>query len=136
MIRILVLLLAVILISACAAQKAPPVTLLPAPAETSTKAAAFMAEGERLFNSKDWTGAGKAFQDAVAQQPDLAEAHYNLAVCLDRAGHRSEAKKHYFTAANLAPGNKVIWDSPPMREIGFNYNINKKSYMDPTYRGF
>ena len=136
MTRTLALVLAGSLVGACAAQKAPPVTVLPPPTETSAKAAPFMAEGERLFNLKDWTGAGKAFQDAVAQQPDLAEAHYNLAVCLDRAGNKSEAKKHYITAANLAPGHKVIWDSPPMREIGLNYNVNKKSYMDPTYRGF
>jgi Flp pilus assembly protein TadD len=95
-----------------------------------------MAEGERLFNLKDWAGASKAFQGAVTQQPDLAEAHYNTAVCLDQLGHRAEAKKHYMTAANLAPGNKVIWDSPPLREIGFTYDLDKKSYLDPTYRGF
>jgi tetratricopeptide (TPR) repeat protein len=62
-------------------------------------------------------------------------AHYNLAVCLDRLGEKAEAKKHYVTAANLAPGNKVIWDSPPLREIGLNYNIRQKSYLDPNPRG-
>ncbi len=124
------------LLAACASHKAPPTNILVAPAGTSAKAAPFMAEGERLFNAKDYTGASAAFQNAIAQQSDLAEAHYNLAVSLDRMGNRTDAKKHYITAANLAPGNKVIWDSPPMREIGLTHDIGKKSYIDSTYRGF
>jgi len=120
----------------CASQKAPPVVILAAPPDTSAKAAPYMAEGDRLFKTKDWAGASQAYQNAVTQQPDLAEAHYNLAVSLDQMGNRAEAKKHYITAANLAPGNKVIWDSPPMRESGLTHNINKKSFIDPTYRGF
>lgn len=120
----------------CASPKAPPVTILAAPADTSPKAAPYMSEGDRLFKANDWAGASQAYQNAAAQQPDLAEAHYNLAVSLDRMGNKAEAKKHYITAANLAPGNRVIWDSPPLREIGLTYNINKKSYLDPTNRGF
>ena len=81
-------------------------------------------------------GANRRGTRRVLQQSDLAEAHYNLAVSLDRMGNRTDAKKHYITAANLAPGNKVIWDSPPMREIGLTHDIGKKSYIDSTYRGF
>lgn len=124
------------MLSACVSPKAPPVNILPAPTETSAKAASFMSEGDRLFQAKDWAGASQAYEAAVGQQADLAEAHYNLAVALDRMGNKAEARKHYMTAANLAPGNKVIWDSPPMREIGLNYNIRQKSYLDPNPRGF
>lgn len=120
----------------CASTKAPPTNILAVPVETSAKAAPYMDEGTRLFKAGDWAGAGKAFEAAAAQQPDLAEAHYNLAVALDRMGNRAQAKKHYITAANLAPGNKVIWDSPPMRDIGLTHDINRKSYQDATYRGF
>jgi Flp pilus assembly protein TadD len=95
-----------------------------------------MSEGERLFQAKDWAGAAQAYEAAAGQQTDLAEAHYNLAVSLDRMGNKAEAKKHYITAANLAPGNKVIWDSPPMRDTGLNYNIRQKSYLDPNPRSF
>lgn len=130
------LIIAVVLgISACASQKAPPVTVLPAPAGTSAKAAAFMSEGDRLAVAHDWQGAKQAYQEAAAAQPDLAEAHYNLAVCLDRLGEKAEAKKHYMTAANLAPGHKIIWDAPPFRETGLTHNIDKKSFLDPNPRG-
>ena len=124
----------------CASQKGTPTNVLAAPAGTSAKAAPSMAEGDRLFHAKDWAGASQAYQEAVAQQPDLAEAHYNLAVALDRMGKKDEAKKHYIAAANLAPGHKVIWDSPPLRETksesGLTHDIGKKSYQDSTYRGF
>jgi Flp pilus assembly protein TadD len=121
------------ILAGCASPKAPPTTILAAPSGTSAKAAAFMTDGERLFQAKDWAGARQAYQAAVGVQPDLAEAHYNLAVAFDRMGNKEEAKKHYVAAANLAPGHKVIWDSPPFRDSGgLNYNIRQKSYMDPT----
>ncbi len=123
------------MLAGCASTKAPPVTVLPAPTGTSAKAASFMNEGDRLFQVKDWAGAAQAYEAAAGQQADLAEAHYNWAVSLDRMGNKAGARKHYMTAANLAPGNKVIWDSPPMREIGLNYNIEKKSYLDTNPRG-
>lgn len=121
-------------LTGCASQKSAPETVLPAPAGTSAKAAPLMSEGDRLAAAKDWQAASQAYRSAVAAQPDLAEAHYNLAVCLDRLGDKAEAKKHYVTAANLAPGHKIIWDSPPFRETGLNYDIEKKSYLDPNPR--
>lgn len=127
-----ILLMVTAILSGCASAKTPPTTILPAPSGTSAKAAVFMSEGDRLFRTQDWTGASEAYLSAVGAQPDLAEAHYNLAVALDRMGKRDEAKKHYVAAANLAPGNKVIWDSPPFRETGFNQNIRSNSYMDPS----
>ncbi len=130
------LLMIAAMLSACAGPKAAPVTILPAPAGTSAKAAPFMSEGDRLATANDWAAASQAYRSAVAAQEDLAEAHYNLAVCLDRMGDKTEAKKHYITAANLAPGNKVIWDAPPLRESGLNYNLRQKSYLDPNPRGF
>lgn len=126
--------MAAALTMSCASQKAPPVTVLPAPSGTSAKAAPFMSEGTRLAAAQDWQGAKQAYRDAAAAQPDLAEAHYNLAVCLDRLGAKAEAKKHYITAANLAPGHKVIWDAPPLRESGLTHNIDKKTFLDPNPR--
>ena len=67
------------------------------------------------FASSDYAGAEQAFRQALAIDATSAEAHYNLAVTLDRMGNKAEAKRHYIQAANLAPGNKVIWDSPPLR---------------------
>ena len=48
----------------------------------------------------------------------MAEAHYNLALTLVSQGSREEAEHHFIEAANLAPGHKVIWDSPPLRPYG------------------
>ncbi len=122
------------LVAGCAA-KSPAVTILPAPSDTSHKAVVHMQEGDRLFHARDWAGASQAYEAAAAAQPDLAEAHYNLAVVLDRMGNKAEARKHYVTAANLAPGNKVIWDSPPLRDSVLQHNLRQKSYLDPTPHG-
>ena len=114
----------------CASAKAPPASVLAAPAGSPADVMAILEEGNRLFSTKDYARAEQSYRQTIAAYPDLAEAHYNLAVTIDRMGNRGEAKKHYLEAANLAPGNKVIWDSPPFREMGLTHEINKKSYLD------
>lgn len=110
-----VLLLGVV--TACAENRpAPPSQVLPSPQTTSASAGSYMTDGARYFMVGDWLHAAQAFERAVAAQPDLAEAHYNLAVSLDQGGQAAEAKKHYVVAANLAPGNKIMWDAPPFRD--------------------
>ena len=105
--------------------------VLQAPAGTAPAVTAQLDRGNNLFGIGDWAGAEKAFRETIAAQPTLAEAHYNLAVALERAGNKAEAKKHYLEAANLAPGHKIIWDSPPFRETGLTHDISKKHpYMD------
>jgi Flp pilus assembly protein TadD len=90
-------------------------------------------EGNRLYTSGKWTEAKAAFVSIIAAQPSLAEAHYNLALTLDRLGDGNAARQHYMEAANLAPGNKVIWDAPPLRR--YNSDPTKgKSYLDPNPR--
>lgn len=122
----------------CSSQSTKARNVLPAPNGTKPAVATQLEKGNALFASRDLTGAEQAFRETISADPTLAEAHYNLAVTLDRAGNLAEAKKHYIEAANLAPGNKIIWDSPPLRQQsgGLNHDINKKSYQDPTYRGF
>ncbi len=131
----------VLLLSAvlgCSSQSSKAVSVLAAPAGTKPAVAAQLEKGNALFASSDYAGAEQAFRQALAVDATSAEAHYNLAVTLDRTGNRAEAKSHYIQAANLAPGNKVIWDSPPFRAQtgGLNHDINKKSHLDPTNRGF
>ena len=114
----------------CASPKAPPSSVLSAPTGSPSDMVVKLEEGNRLFFTKDYARAEQSYRQTIAAHPTLAEAHYNLAVTLDQMGNRGEAKKHYMEAANLAPGNKVIWDSPPFRETGLTYDINKKSYLD------
>jgi tetratricopeptide (TPR) repeat protein len=104
--------------------------VLSAPNGSPADVIAKLEEGNRLFSAKDYAGAEQSYRQTIAAYPNLAEAHYNLAITIDRMGNRGEAKKHYLEAANLAPGNKVIWDSPPFRESGLTYEINKKSFLD------
>lgn len=74
--------------------------------------------GNQLFATGKWEQAKVQYEAAVQVQPTLAEAHYNLALTLDRLGDREHAKPHYMEAANLAPGNAVIWNSPVLRRYG------------------
>jgi Flp pilus assembly protein TadD len=132
----MVLLLTTVL--GCSSQSSKTAGVLTVPAGTKPAVAAQLERGNALFASSDFAGAEQAFRQALLVDATSAEAHYNLAVTLDRTGNKAEAKKHYIQAANLAPGNKVIWDSPPFRaqSNGLNHDISRKSHLDPTNRGF
>ena len=88
----------------------------PASAESAVVGA--MEEGNRLFAAHQWQAAKAQYEAAIRVQPSLAEAHYNLALALGQLGSPKEARHHFLEAANLAPGHKVIWDSPPLRPYG------------------
>jgi Flp pilus assembly protein TadD len=122
----------------CSSQTSKTGSVLSAPPGTRPALATQIENGNTLFASSDYAGAEQAFRQALVVDATSAEAHYNLAVTLDRAGNKTEAKKHYIQAANLAPGNKVMWDSPPFRgpSGGLNHDIDKKSHMDPSNRDF
>ena len=122
----------------CSSQSAKIGGVLPPPTGTTPAAATQIEKGNALFTSRDFTGAEAAFRQAIVVDAGSAEAHYNLALTLDRTGHQAEAKKHYIEAANLAPGNKVIWNSPPLRQQtgGYNSEVEKKSFLDPTGKGY
>jgi len=92
--------------------------VLPPPAASHSAGVKALVEGNKLFADHRWTATMKKYQEAIQADPSLAEAHYNLAVTLDQQGRFSESRPHYFKAANLAPGNKVIWNAPPFREYG------------------
>jgi Flp pilus assembly protein TadD len=83
-----------------------------------------------LFAQHDWAAAKQVYLATIQADSTVAEAHYNLALALERLGEKAEARKHYVTAANLAPGNKVIWDAPPLRKFDSELRLDKKSYMD------
>ena len=50
------------------------------------KAQALLTEGNRLFREGRWEAARQQFQSAVQEQPDLAEAHYNLGLAMEQDG--------------------------------------------------
>ena len=117
-------------LAACTSPISKPISVLPAPAGVSSAVATQLERGNDLFAAQKWAEAELVYRQTIATDPTLAEAHYNLATALYRAGNKGEAKKHYMEAANLAPGNKVIWDAPPLRASNFNDDLSKKSYLD------
>ncbi|MEW6543347.1 MAG: tetratricopeptide repeat protein [Nitrospirota bacterium] len=116
--KTLVMLLLGLLASGCASggMSSAQTRTLKAPAGTQAKAAASVEEGNRFFAASQWEQAKTQYEAAIAAQPTLAEAHYDLALTLEMLGDAKAARKHYIEAANLAPGHKVIWSSPPLRK--------------------
>jgi len=114
----------------CASQHKAEVRPLHAAAGTSAVVSQQLEQGNQLFAQQDWAGAQQVYLAAIQADQTLAEAHYNLALTLERLGEKAEAKKHYVAAANLAPGNKVIWDAPPLRKYDREIGLDRKSWMD------
>jgi Tfp pilus assembly protein PilF len=96
----------------------PLETALSAPPKAVPAAAAANEEGIKLFYARQWEAAKAKFEEAIKTQPTLAEAHYNLGLVYDALRNDKESRKHFVEAANLAPGNKIIWSSPALREHG------------------
>ena len=68
-------------------------------------------EGVDHYQQGHWDVAQEHFQKALAANVGLAEAHYNLALALDKLGKHGEAKKHFKMALDNAPTNPSIRDS-------------------------
>jgi hypothetical protein len=126
----------VMVMAGCASDKPAPLTTLAPPPSVDPQILKLFNEGSRFFQEGQWEAARHQFQTAVQQQADLAEAHYNLALSIDRMGDQAEAKKHYIEAANLAPGNKVIWNSPPLRRFGNVPDAPVQATSSPVLPGF
>lgn len=70
-------------------------------------------EGTRLLGAGDLANAEHVFRSAIAQAPDLAEAHANLGLLLEQAGRLPEAETSYRRAIELAP-----WQSQTLINFG------------------
>lgn len=98
-------------------QSTPKRTVLAAPAGTNAAASRHNDEGIHAYQQQQWESAKQHFDAAIASSPEFAEAHYNLGLTLYRLNAMQEGDAHFIKAANLAPGNKVIWDSPPLKSV-------------------
>lgn len=68
-------------------------------------------EGVTHYEKGHWDVAQEHFKKAVGENAKLAEAHYNLALALDKLGNHGEATNHFKMALGLAPDNPSIKDS-------------------------
>lgn len=121
-------LLAVLVVSGCSILN-PPSPLRPAlpanhcqPLSVTQHNLAGMAH----YKERRLEPAKGEFLVAVEEGPTCAEAHYNLGLTLTYLGEKEEARKHFIEAADLAPGNQVIWDSPALRPYGEPQKEKKK----------
>ena len=55
--------------------------------------------------------AQKHFSEAAKADPQSAEAHYDLALALDKAGDHKAATEHFKTAYDLGKNNPEIQNS-------------------------
>ncbi|MDI3461342.1 MAG: hypothetical protein OJF50_000163 [Nitrospira sp.] len=98
-------------------QSTPKRTVLSAPAGTNVVASRHNDEGIQAYQQQQWESAKQHFDAAIAASPQFAEAHYNLGMVLYRLNAMQEGDAQFINAANLAPGNKIIWDAPPLRGV-------------------
>ncbi|MCS6325545.1 MAG: tetratricopeptide repeat protein [Nitrospira sp.] len=111
--RIIVAAALTVALSACASKATPQ--LLAAPSTAREGAKVQNDRGIRAYQEGHMNQARQYFEAAITVEPDLAEAHYNLGMTLYRLGMVGDGDHHFIQAANLAPGNKTIWDAPPLR---------------------
>ncbi|MGH7230703.1 MAG: tetratricopeptide repeat protein [Nitrospiraceae bacterium] len=68
-------------------------------------------EGIEHYNKGHWDVAKKHFMEAAKADPQSAEAHYNLALTLDKSGDHKSATEHFMKAHDLGKGNAEIQNS-------------------------
>ncbi|HJR77280.1 MAG TPA: tetratricopeptide repeat protein [Nitrospiraceae bacterium] len=76
-----------------------------------SKAETHNTEGIEHYNKQHWDVAKKHFMEAVKTDPSSAEAHYNLALALDKSGDHKTAIDHFHKAKDLGKDNPEIQQS-------------------------
>ncbi|TLY30942.1 MAG: tetratricopeptide repeat protein [Nitrospirae bacterium] len=124
--------LLLVVLPACSSTEKPK-PRLPLPVSSSAPQAVVTAtqQGMRAYQEAQYQEAKTQFELAVTGAPNSAESHYNLGLALFALGETDQAREQFMEAANLAPGNKVIWDSPALRPFGSpDSTIPKKTKED------
>lgn len=72
-------------------------------------------EGVDHYKQGHWDVAEVHFRKSMGADPGLAEAHFNLALALDKLGKHGDATDHFKKAAELAPDDPKIAQSKILR---------------------
>lgn len=124
--------LAVLLTGTTACTKSKKVVRSPLPLEAGSvqRAVDLNEQGTQAYRTRDFEQAKMLFAETVAAAPQSGPAHYNYGLALNALGETETARKQFMEAANLAPGDKVIWDSPALSPFG-NPEIEEKKVAAP-----
>ena len=110
--------LVVLSVSACAHEKPKPLVPLELAYGVKADANALNNQGRQAFLAGQMAEAKDLFGQLIKAVPDSGQAHYNYGLALNALGQTDQARQEFIEAANLAPGDKVIWDSPALRPFG------------------
>ena len=103
---------------ACSWSKAKPLVPLALEPGVKAQAVTLTEQGTQAYQARQFDDAKNYFSQAVAAAPQSGPAHYNYALALNALGDTEHARPEFMEAANLAPGDQVIWDSPALRPFG------------------
>jgi Tfp pilus assembly protein PilF len=113
-----VALLLVVSLVACEKGRGKPLVPLALEHNVTSQAVTFNEQGTQAYQGRRFEEAKRYFSQAVTAAPQSGQAHYNYALALNALGDAEDARQHFMEAANLAPGDKTIWDSPALRQYG------------------
>jgi Flp pilus assembly protein TadD len=114
----LILMLLMMFGAASCAKKARPLAPLALDHGTIPQAVTLTEQGTQAYQARRFDEAKQYFSQAVTAAPQSGQAHYNYGLTLNALGDVDEARQHFIEAANLAPGDKTIWDSPALHQYG------------------
>ena len=124
--RVAILGIVLMLVSTMAcSQKRKPLVPFALDGEVKSQATELTEQGTQAYQAKQYEEAKRYFQQAVAAALRSGPAHYNYALALNALGDSEVARQHFLEAADLAPGDKIIWDSPALSPYGNPENKNK-----------
>jgi Tfp pilus assembly protein PilF len=127
----LVLTLVMVVGVVACAKKTRPLVPLALDRAATPQAVTLTEQGTQAYQSRQFEAAKEYFSQAVSADPQSGQAHYNYALALNALGDVDDARQHFIEAANLAPGDKTIWDSPALHQYG-NPETQKKGKEHPT----
>ena len=120
-----------LLVPAACSKKVKPLVPLNLEAGVKPRAVTLTEQGMQAYQGKQFESAKDYFSQAVTAAPESGPAHYNYALALNALGDAEQARQEFIEAANLAPGDKVIWDSPALHQYG-NPQTEKAKKEHPT----
>ncbi|HSS30183.1 MAG TPA: tetratricopeptide repeat protein [Nitrospiraceae bacterium] len=119
---------------ACSKSRAKPLVPLVLELGVKPQAEVLTEQGTQAYRARQFDDAKNYFSQAVATAPQSGPAHYNYALALNALGDTEQARQQFMEAANLAPGDKVIWDSPALSPFGNVESPKKKLNQMPSTR--